>query len=137
MKTSGTQAIGTSAAARHNNPGNIMYSPTSRAVKLFGATKGDPRPKSEGGFFAKFPDLESGIAAAKDLLQQSWFIDKTGLEASKTWIGTGMAHKTFPPEFLTMTVREIRDAGKLDEYLLGIFKGEDPRVYKQIKEILI
>ncbi|MES2216670.1 MAG: hypothetical protein V4481_05255 [Patescibacteria group bacterium] len=53
-QTSTSQQTG-NVAQRHNNPGNLVYAGQQ------GAIQGEP--KAGGGFWAKFPDVQSGMAA--------------------------------------------------------------------------
>jgi len=68
---------------RHNNPGNIKY---GKFAKAHGAVKGEAAP--DGGFWAKFPDRNTGTSAMKDLLTTGKsYKDATVSQAINTWTG--------------------------------------------------
>lgn len=74
-----------SVAVRNNNPGNIKY---GEFAKRHGAVKGDP--STDGGNFAVFPDVESGMQALQSLLKTKNYKNLPVEDAIKRWTnGTG------------------------------------------------
>lgn len=69
-----------SMAQRHNNPGNIKWGEFARK---HGAVKGEPA--TDGGYFAKFPDVQTGLKAMKGLLQTKNYKNLTVEQAVKRW----------------------------------------------------
>jgi peptidoglycan hydrolase-like protein with peptidoglycan-binding domain len=66
----------------HHNPGNIKY---GKFASQYGAVQG--RKATDGGYFAIFPDWESGMKAKKDLLTSRNYKNLTLDEAMKRWSG--------------------------------------------------
>ena len=75
---------GGSVSWRHNNPLNIKF---GSFAKPYGATQG--QKATDGGSFAVFPDLATGVKAAKDLLQGKNYRDLSLDAAMKRWSNNG------------------------------------------------
>jgi hypothetical protein len=76
--------IGGSVSWRHNNPGNIKF---GDFAKKYGAIQG--QAATDGGYFAVFPDLETGQRAMADLLKSNSYKNLTLEQAMRRWSGNG------------------------------------------------
>lgn len=78
-----------SLAQRHNNPGNIMYNPNSKYQQELGATKGEARYDNGKfiGYFANFPNIESGKRAMQtQLFKSPSYRNLTVDQAARRWV---------------------------------------------------
>ena len=82
---------GGSIAVSHNNPGNIKF---GEFAKKYGATEG--RRATDGGVFAQFPDVETGLKAKQDLLLGSGYRNLTVDQAMKRWSNNGYGGELYP-----------------------------------------
>ena len=82
---------GGSIAVSHNNPGNIKY---GDFAKQYGATPG--RKATDGGIFAVFPDIETGLVAQRNLLQGKNYRNLTVADAMRRWSNNGYAGEIYP-----------------------------------------
>jgi hypothetical protein len=78
------QKLGT-AASRHNNPGNIKVSETTKSLPGYA---GEGSKATDGGTFARFDTPQHGFAAMHGLLATN-YADKPLGEALKRWSGGG------------------------------------------------
>lgn len=111
-----------SMAQRHNNPGNIKF---AKWLEKYGAVKGDPG--TDGGHFAKFPDVESGKKAMVALLTGNTYKNLTVEQAAKRWTG-GAGYNNIPDALKSLKVKDLsEDQMKLalDTFTLG----EDSKKY--------
>lgn len=121
------QTGGQTLAVRHNNPGNMMYSPWQ---KKYGAVKGEPRYDDSGkliGNFAKFPDVQSGQDAMKNLLTSPAYKNMTVADASKKWTGEG-AYKNIPDSLRNKKIADMSPE-ELNQTLDTFTMGEDAKHY--------
>lgn len=116
-----------SLAQRHNNPGNMMFNGWE---KQYGAVKGEPRYDKSGkliGYFAKFPDLQSGQNAMKALLKFPKYQNKTLEEASKTWTAEG-PYQNIPNNLRNKKLKDM--SPEEFQTTLDVFTtGEDSKNY--------
>jgi len=82
---------GGSIAVSHNNPGNIKF---GEFAKKYGATEG--RRATDGGVFAQFPDVETGLKAKQDLLLGKEYRDLTVDQAMRRWSNNGYGGELYP-----------------------------------------
>jgi hypothetical protein len=95
-----------SRAERNNNPLNIKYgSLTSKWVKE-GKAEIDPVPATDGGYFLKFKDAQTGLQAAIDLLKSDLYINKTVDAALRLWSNNGYGGEIVP-ELKNKTIKSL------------------------------
>lgn len=126
---------GKTIAARHNNVFNIKY---GEFAKSFGAKKGSPG--RDGGSFAIFPDVQTGIKAQRALLQRNSYKDLTVDAAMKRWSNWGFRGGRMHgyggeiyPEVASKKVNELTDE-ELQELSRRQSRREDRGVYTQLIE---
>ena len=93
-----------SVSFRNNNPLNIKF---GDFAKQFGASEGTKA--TDGGVFANFPDVESGMKAAKKLLSSNSYKDLPLDKALKRWSGNGYGAELVP-EFKGKTIAQLSDS---------------------------
>lgn len=101
--TSKTLPQGGSIAVSHNNPGNIKF---GEFAKKYGATEG--RRATDGGVFAQFPDVETGLKAKQDLLLGSGYRNLTVDQAMKRWSNNGYGGELYP-EIANKKISDLSD----------------------------
>lgn len=111
-----------SVAKRHNNPGNLKYAPW---MQKYGAVPGNPA--TDGGKFAKFPDVKSGLNAMSGLLTGSTYKDLPVEDAIKRWTG-GKTYNIPLGDLRGKKVGDL-DAAGLDRLKGVITQGEDSGYY--------
>ena len=114
-----------SVAQRHNNPGNIKFNPKAKWMIKLGAVQGEPA--KDGGYFAKFPDINAGMQAIKKNLQSNRYNNLDVLGAIKTWTNNE-PYNTDLSSFGKKTIGELSDA-ELNNVINIITKGEDGKTY--------
>lgn len=103
---------------RHNNPGNIKYSPFA---KKYGAVQGEK--SKDGDYFAKFPDKATGEKAMRDLFTTGKpYQGKTVAEGIDTWTN----HKPYNYDLGDIAKKKISDLSptELDTVFSTMRKGE-------------
>lgn len=93
--------VGGTMPWRANNEGNIKY---GAFAKKYGATQGPAA--TDGGFFAVFPDQETGTKAKMDLLASSGYVNLTLDKAMKRWSNNGYGAE-IAPNLKPYTIGEI------------------------------
>lgn len=116
-------SMGKSIAVSHNNPGNIKM---GKFAEKYGATPG--RGATDGGLFARFPDVKTGLKAQRDLLKSGSYANLTVKDAMKRWSNSGYGADLFPeiadkPMYL-LTESELIELQKRQ------IQREDPNMYK-------
>jgi len=94
---------GGSIAVSHNNPGNIKF---GEFAKKYGATEG--RRATDGGVFAQFPDVETGLKAKQDLLLGSGYRNLTVDQAMRRWSNNGYGGELYP-EIANRKISDLSD----------------------------
>lgn len=112
-----------SMAVRMNNPGNIKF---GAFAKKFGAVQGDPA--TDGGYFAKFPDSESGMKALKGLLKTDGYKNLSVDAAIKRWTN-GSGYSVNYKDIKDKTVGQLSDQ-EFQKLIDTITVGEDGKYYK-------
>lgn len=112
-------------ATVHLNPGNIKYG--SFAAK-YGATPG--RRATDGGVFAKFPTVEAGLQAQKDLLTSGSYANLTVADAMRRWSNSGYGADLYP-QVANKKMKDLTPQ-ELNELVLRQTKRESPTIYKKI-----
>jgi hypothetical protein len=114
--------IGGSLSWRHNNPGNIKY---GKFAEQYGAIQG--QAATDGGYFAIFPDLETGKKAMRDLLKGNGYKDLTVDAAMKRWSNSGYGAEVWTnPDFDYMRgwrISSFSDA-QIDSLIESMIKRE-------------
>lgn len=112
-----------SRAERHNNPGNIKYA--GWLAKKYGAVKGEQ--SSDGDYFARFPDSQTGLKAMKGLLKGPGYKNLSVQKALQRWTNS---------EGYNIDLKDLKDrnVGTLNDTDLRrvmdiITRGEDSRLY--------
>lgn len=116
---------GGTVAVSHNNPGNIKM---GKYAQQFGATPG--RRATDGGVFAVFPDVETGLKAQRQLLQGKNYRGLTVNQAMRRWSNNGYGGEIFPA-ISTKTMSDLTD-GELRELQRRQIQREDNNMYKLI-----
>lgn len=116
-------SMGKSIAVSHNNPGNIKM---GKFAEKYGATPG--RGATDGGLFARFPDVKTGLKAQRDLLKSGSYANLTVKDAMKRWSNSGYGADLFPevadkPMYL-LTESELIELQRRQ------IQREDPNMYK-------
>lgn len=111
-----------SVAKRHNNPGNLKY---AAWMKKYGAVPGDE--STDGGRFAKFPDVSSGLSAMNGLLKGSTYNNLSVEDAIKKWTG-GKSYSVPLGELKGKKIKDLDQAG-IDKLTGVITQGEDSGYY--------
>jgi hypothetical protein len=111
-----------SLAQRNNNPGNIEYGPWAKA---HGAVPGD---SYKGKIFAKFPDVQSGQQAIKNLLKTKTYQGKTVDDAIKSWTGGQPYDKSLWKDIAGKKISDLNPQEQTKLYD-AITKGEDSKAY--------
>jgi len=93
-----------SVSFRMNNPLNIKY---GEFAKGYGASPG--QSALDGGKFAMFPDVNTGIKAAKDLLTGSSYKNLSLEQAMRRWSGGGYGADV-APELKGKTISQMSDS---------------------------
>lgn len=111
-----------SMAVRMNNPGNIKY---GEFAKKYGAVKGDPA--TDGGFFAKFPDTNTGLNALKGLLRTKNYKDLPVDAAIKRWTNNA----GYAVDYKDIANKKISELApqEFDKLVNTITFGEDSKYY--------
>ena len=94
---------GGSISWRNNNPLNIKY---GNFASTYGATSGSAA--TDGGVFANFPSVETGLQAAKDLLTGSTYANLDLDAAMKRWSNSGYGDDV-APEYAGRTMSSLND----------------------------
>lgn len=89
---SGTSTKGVTAAERNNNPFNIKF---GNFAQQYGAIK-ENKAALDGGSFAKFPNVEAGMTAAKGLLLGKNYRNLTVDAAMRRWSNNGYGGDVLP-----------------------------------------
>jgi len=92
--TPGPTSDGGSISFRTNNPGNIKWTGAPWQTALGGVDSGIKA--TDGGSFAKFPTLEAGTNAQKQLLTGSGYANLTLDAAMKRWSNNGYGASVSP-----------------------------------------
>lgn len=111
-----------SIAVKHNNPGNLKYSPWQ---KKYGAVPG--QAGTDGGSFAQFPTLEQGQQAMVNLLNSPSYKNKTVLEGIKRWTG-GSPYSKIPDSIKGKKIGDL-NSSEFSSLLDTITQGEDSKKY--------
>jgi hypothetical protein len=114
-----------SIAVSHNNPGNIKYGDFS---KRYGATPG--RNATDGGVFANFPDVATGLKAKQDLLLGKSYRNLSVDQAMKRWSNNGYDGNIYP-EIRNKKIAEL-STEELSELSNRQIKREDGKMAKQL-----
>ncbi len=111
-----------SMAVRMNNPGNIKF---GEFAKKYGAVKGDPA--TDGGYFAKFPDVNQGLTALKGLLKTKNYKDLSVDAAIKRWTNNA----GYAVDYKAIANKKISELGdqEFDKLVNTITFGEDSKYY--------
>jgi hypothetical protein len=120
-----TAPKGGSIAVTHNNPGNIKF---GQFAQEFGATPG--RQATDGGIFAVFPDVETGLAAQRRLLLSRNYKNLTVNQAMKRWSNSGYGGELYP-SVSNKKMSELTEA-ELIELQRRQIKREDGNMYRAI-----
>jgi len=120
-----TAPKGGSIAVTHNNPGNIKF---GQFAQEFGATPG--RQATDGGIFAVFPDVETGLAAQRRLLLSRNYKSLTVNQAMKRWSNSGYGGELYP-SVSNKKMSELTEA-ELIELQRRQIKREDGNMYRAI-----
>lgn len=115
---------GNSIAATHNNPGNLKF---AGWMQKYGAQKG--KKGTDGGSFAKFPTVETGLMVRKILLKTKYANEdiNTGL---KRYSNNGYGVEIYP-ELKGKKFNQLTEA-EFDELTRRQIKREDVGVAKQL-----
>ncbi len=105
FKSAPSKAQNGSVSFRNNNPLNIKYGNFALA---YGAEPGTKA--TDGGQFAKFPDVNTGLQAAKDLLTASSYASLPLDQAMKRWSGNGYGADVAPASLRGKTTGQMTDA---------------------------
>lgn len=116
-------SMGKSIAVSHNNPGNIKM---GKFAEKYGATPG--RNATDGGVFAKFPDVKTGLKAQRDLLKSGSYANLSVKDAMKRWSNSGYGADLFP-EIADKPMYLLTEA-ELIELQRRQIQREDPNMYK-------
>lgn len=113
-----------SIAETHNNPGNIKF---GNFAKNYGAVPG--KQATDGGVFAVFPDIQTGLKAREDLLQGNSYKNLTVNDAMKKWSNSG-----YDGDIVTFSNKKIKDLTQkeLDELTKNQIKREDGNLYRKL-----
>jgi len=96
---------GGSVSYRNNNPLNIKM---GEFAQKYGAVTGTPA--KDGGVFATFPDVETGMKAAKDLLRSSSYANLPLEQAMRRWSGNGYGADVAPANVRNKTIAQMNDS---------------------------
>lgn len=113
-----------SVAQRHNNPGNIKFNPKLKWMIELGAVKGEAA--KDGGNFAKFPDVNSGLKAIQENLRRGY--GKYSVEdAIKRWTN----NEPYKLDLGSLKGKKVSDLSdqELGELQNIITQGEDGKFY--------
>lgn len=116
---------GGSIAVTHNNPGNIKF---GKFAQSLGAQPG--RPATDGGIFAVFPNLETGLAAQRRLLTSANYRNLTVNAAMKRWSNSGYGGEIYP-SIANKRVGDLTES-ELKELQRRQIKREDGNMYRAI-----
>lgn len=119
------QLEGGTIAVTHNNPGNIKW---SKFAQTFGATEG--KRATDGGTFAVFPDIETGLKAQRELLTSKNYRNLTVDAAMKRWSNHGYGAEIFP-EIATKKMGQLTEL-ELKELQKRQIRREDINMYKKL-----
>jgi hypothetical protein len=111
-----------SVAQRHNNPGNLKY---KTWMKKYGAVPGEK--STDGGNFAKFPDLVKGKEAMVALLKDKTYQGKTVYDAINLWTNKS-PYKSIPKSIKDKQISSLNPE-EFQSLLDTITKGEDSKLY--------
>lgn len=114
-----------SIAVRNNNPRNIKF---GSFAEKFGAIKGDKA--TDGGVFAKFPTVEAGLEAGKELFKSKGYRDLDVDSALKRWSNSGYGVNIYP-ELQGKKVKDLTD-NELGELTKRQIKMEDKNMYNKL-----
>ena len=114
-----------SIAVRNNNPRNIKF---GSFAERFGAIKGDKA--TDGGVFAKFPTVEAGLEAGKELFKSKGYRDLDVDSALKRWSNSGYGVNIYP-ELRDKKVKDLND-NELSELTKRQIKSEDMNMYNRL-----
>ena len=128
------EIYGNTIAVSHNNPGNIKM---GKFAAKYGAKSG--RKATDGGIFAVFPDIETGLAARRDLLRGKRYRDLTVYKAMKLWSGGGKDESRgygdeIYPQLKGKLIKDLTDQ-ELTELQGRQVKREDRMMYKKLLEL--
>lgn len=116
---------GGTIAVSHNNPGNIKM---GRYAEQFGATAG--RGATDGGVFAVFPDIDTGLKAQRQLLLGKNYRQLSVDKAMRRWSNSGYGGEIFPAisgkKMEELTEKELLELQRRQ------IKREDNQMYKLI-----
>lgn len=115
-------------ASSHNNPGNIKWAPW---MTKYGAIAGSD--STDGGLFAKFPDIETGLAVQKKLLfdEDTIYSNMTVDQALKSYSHNGYNAGDIYPSISSKSMSKLTTYEK-DELVRRILKKEDTNLYKKL-----
>lgn len=116
---------GGSIAVSHNNPGNIKFGSFASG---FGAVPG--RKATDGGVFAMFPDVETGLSAQRRLLVGKNYRNLTVADAMKRWSNNGYGGELYPA-VANKTMGQLTEA-ELVELQKRQIKREDGNMFRMI-----
>ena len=124
---------------QHYNPLNLMYNGPESYTAKYGALAGR---KNDHGTLAAFPDMETGLRAAREKLLTDLYKNKTLDEAMKTWSGyyvepkpgqkrSGYGADLIAPTLATKLMKELTPE-ELNAVVKKMAQWEDGRTYRAI-----
>ena len=116
---------GGTIAVSHNNPGNIKF---GKFAAKYGARMG--RRGTDGGNFAVFPDVETGLKAQRDLLVGKNYRNLTVDQAMRRWSNNGYGGEIMPT--LKDKPMSLLSDAELQELQKAQIRREDRDMYKLI-----
>lgn len=120
-----TAPKGGTIAVSHNNPGNIKF---GDYAQQYGAVEG--RHATDGGTFAVFPDVNTGLKAQRDLLLGKNYRNLTVDEAMKRWSNRGYGGEIYP-DIANKVMLDLSE-GQLKELQRRQIRREDIDMYNLI-----
>lgn len=125
-RLNGKKTKGATRAVRNNNPFNIKY---GRFAAKYGAKK-EELPAQDGGNFAVFPDVNTGLQAGRDLLLSKNYRNLTVDQALKRWSNSGYGGEIYP-QVANKTVATLNDT-EMENLQRAMIKREDASMAKQL-----
>jgi len=117
---------GGSASWRNNNPLNIK---NGAFASKYGASQGSAA--TDGGNFAAFPSVETGMKAARDLLRASSYTTLPLEQAMRRWSGNGYGADVAPANLRNKKTGQMTDAelNTLIEYMRKREGWKEGKIY--------
>lgn len=125
-RLNGKKTKGATRAVRNNNPFNIKY---GRFAAKYGARK-EELPAQDGGNFAVFPDVNTGLQAGRDLLLSKNYRNLTVDQALKRWSNSGYGGEIYP-QIANKTIATLNDT-EMENLQRAMIKREDVSMAKQL-----